>query len=289
MGRKRTLVPYAFVAPAALIILFVSAFALIYTIYLSLTDADVGVLKLQFVGLKNYASLFKQPEISLAFQKTFIFTFGTIAFSIVCGVACALGLSSLRQNSIYQPIILLPWAVAEVIAALLWRSSFTGGVGVVPYLLDRIGLQGIDFLSQSAPAMVLLILAQSWRDIGFVMIFVMAALQFIDSNIQEAARIDGANGRQIFARITLPLIRPTIVTLVLLLSIECFNLVGLILVLTGGGPALQTQTLSLYMYKEAFRFFRIARGSAIAVVIGVTNLLLVLIYLKLFNREERLF
>jgi ABC-type sugar transport system permease subunit len=158
-------------------------------------------------------------------------------------------------------VALVPWAISAVVAGVVWRWMLMPETGVITYLLGQAGIVA-EFLMHPVLALVSIVMVDAWRQVGYAAIFLLAGLQSIDPSLYEAASVDGASKWTAFRRITLPLLAPSLLVLLILLTIHALNTVDVILVVTGGGPARLTETLAFHMYKEALYYFNIGYGSS---------------------------
>jgi multiple sugar transport system permease protein len=247
---------FLLLAPALCFAALFLLYPLLNGVLLSFTNASALRPNYHFVGLENYQYLLTDQEFFVVLGNTVLLVGGAIALSIAGGLALALlvnqrmpGIALLRAG-VFQ-IWIVPW----ISVAILWGWIFNADYGIVNYLLKSSGLisDNISWFSESGPARLVLVLGFAWRLIPFMMVVSLAALQSIPTEILEAAEIDGATAIQRFVRIKLPLLRPMLFTLGLLQLVKLFQEITLPWVLTQGGPANATTTLSLYTYKLAFQ------------------------------------
>jgi multiple sugar transport system permease protein len=274
------------IAPSVLIFSAVIVYPLLAAIYLSLFDLYTPTLEGGFVGLSNYAELLASGEFWVSLRNTLIWTLGTLSLQIVFGIAMAL---MLHQNvwfrSLARSLILFPYFVSTVVAVLVWRWLFNDLYGILNHLLIGAGVMDMpaDYLGAMPNAMISLILVGAWKYFPFVVIAVLARLQTIPDALYEAARIDGAGPIARFFDVTLPQLRDVLLVIVLLRAIWDFKEFDLIFLLTGGGPVISTQTLSLLVYKEAFSLNEMGMAAAYAVVM----MLIMLVFMVLYIRRSR--
>lgn len=278
--------PWIFILPAILLVLAVTAIPIIHAFSYSLYDTQY-LKRTLFLGLAQYQGLFTDPLLRENLVNSFVFVFSCLFITLPVGMIAALILNEpIPFRIFFRTAFLLPWVVAQIVTALLWNWMVNGMYGPLTFLLEVTGVGRIDFLSHPQWAMATLVLANVWRSFGFVMIMVLAALQVIPRELYEAARCDGAGPWQCFCRITLPYLAPTLMITVIMQTLNDFNIITLPLVLTGGGPFNATQVLGIRVYKEAFEFWHIGLGSAIAVVIFIINIVFSLLYIRLLRRES---
>ncbi len=281
-----------FVVPALVYMLAFVGYPIVNNIILSLQDVNVRTLlspDKPFVAFNNYIEIFKDSVFRTSLWNTLIFTVGSLVFQFLIGFLLALFFS--RNFKFAKPIrglLMMPWMIPITITALIFKFIFGTDVGILNYILKSLGLigQNIDWLTSPGTAMIALIAANVWIGIPFNMILISTGLTTIPSELYESAAIDGANKTQSFFRITLPLLRPTIESVLILGFIYTFKVFDLVYVMTGGGPVNATQMLSTYSYKLSFDMFKYSKGSAVANVLFVILLIVSVFYLKYAYTEE---
>jgi multiple sugar transport system permease protein len=272
--------------PAALLVFGVSLYPMLYAIQRSLCETRYLELT-KFVGLGNYIQFFSDAAGRNNILTSLVFTFGTLILSVPIGLGLALLLNTKIWGIVFfRTILLLPWVVSMAVTALLWGWIYNPLYGPINYLLSVLGGAGIDFLGNPKYAMPSLILSNVWRTYPLAMVLLLAALQTIPPNLYEAARVDGANRIQMFRYVTLPMIQPTILITVIMLSSHYFNMVTQILFLTDGTPLGKTEVLSLRLFHELFISWKVGFAASIGILIVIFNILFTLLYIKLLRREE---
>lgn len=283
---KRFSIPYVFILPAVLLIFGVSFYPVLYAIQRSLYETRYLELT-KFIGLGNYIRFFAQTAGRSNILTSLVFTFGTLMLSLPIGLGLALLLNTkVRGLVFFRTILLLPWVVSMAVTALLWGWIYNPLYGPINYLLFVFGRASIDFLGNPKYAMPSLILSNVWRTYPLAMVLFLAALQTIPPRLYEAARVDGATRIQMFSYITLPMIQPTMLITVIMLSSHYFNMVTQILFLTDGTPLGKTEVLSLRLFHELFISWRVGFAASIGILIVIFNVLFSLLYIKLLRREE---
>lgn len=245
--------------------------------------------KIHFNGLENFSKLFSDSDFKMILCNTLIYVVVTVLFQFLLGFILALAIRKpFKGRGIYQAVVFLPWAFSAFSIGLIFRWSFNGEYGVVNYVLTHLHLTSskLAFLGTPGLSLMVVILAMIWMGIPFFAIMLLAALQSIPDDITEAARIDGGNGFQIFKAITLPYVKPTIITTLLLRVIWVFNSFDIIVTLTNGGPANSSQTLLSYMYNKAFSGYDFGFASAIGILVIVCLTLFAVVFMKLTNYRE---
>lgn len=275
-----------FLAPAILAILLVTIMPICMAIRTSFHETSYAVVK-DFVGFKNYISVFSETG-----WKNIQNSIRYVLMSLVIVIPTGVALGSLLNRKfcgkkIFQTLIFIPYVISQTITALLWKWLLNGSYGPITYLFYELTGRKIDFFSTTGGANLMLVLANAWNTIPLVIILTLAALQTVPGELLEAAKIDGASPLQSYFNITLPIIKPTIMTAIVMQSMEYFNMVTLILTLTGGGPFSSTQTLSLATYQNAFSYWHMDIASAYGVIIFLLNICFSLIYIRLLKGKGK--
>ncbi len=290
VGRTLTsdrVLPYLLVAPAVILVFALTVYPTLYVLQTSFTDWNLMRTVTKSVGFENYVDLARDALALRALGNTAVFLVGSLALILGLGLALALALNErVRFRTFYRSTVVLPWALTAVVVGVMWRWILIPDIGIANYMLAGLGIN-ISFFLSPAAALATMILVEVWRSTGYGMILVLAGLQGIDGTLYEAARIDGAGFWRAFRYITLPLLVPTLLVATILLSIRSVNLIDIPLVVTGGGPARMTETLGLYMWKEAFSFYHIGYGSAVAMVMFAINLALTVLYIRSLSRSRQ--
>lgn len=262
--RKVDFFPYLLLTPAGLLVGGFTILSLVFTGIVSLTNWDVARRGISFIGADNYLRAFADLELIGSFARSATFVLSVTLVSTVVGFILAVAVNrKFRGRATLRAIIVVPWVISELTTGVFWM------ILLMPDAPLGAALGGP--LRTASGAMTALILVESWRSIGFVMVMVLASLQSVDESLYEAARVDGAGPLRITWLITLPLVSPTLLIVSILLMIGNFNLVTIILALTGGGPIDATTTVALHMYQHSFLYFHIGYGSAIAILMSVVN------------------
>jgi len=283
MNRQRA--AWLFLAPALLVLGVFFILPVIAALGLSLTDYDLYALadihNLRFVGLHNYWALLHRPLFWSALGNTFYFVAVGVPLSIAASLVAALLLNSplARIRPFFRTVLFAPVVTTVVAVAVIWRYLFNTRYGLVNYGLAEIGIHPIDWLGDPHWAMPTIIAFAVWKNFGYNMIIIMAGLQAIPLDLYEAARIDGASAPRQFWHITLPLLRPTMVLVVILTVAGYFQLFAEPYVMTEGGPLQSTVSVLYLMYEDGFKWWNLGTASAVAfmlflIIFAVTTLLL---------------
>jgi ABC-type sugar transport system permease subunit len=274
------ILPYVLVLPAVVIVFGMTLYPTIHVLRSSLTDWSLNRVGVEFIGLQNYRWLFTDPQFWLTLQNTAVFSVGVLLLVLTFGLLLALALDQrLPLRTFFRSAVVMPWAITAVVTGLMWRWMMLPDIGILSYGLEQIGLR-VPFLLNSAVALGALIVIDAWRSTGYGMVLLLAGLQGIDPTLHDAAKVDGASYAQYVRHIVIPLLVPTLIVVAILISIHTVNLIDIVLVVTGGGPARQTETLGLFMWKESFQLFSVGYGSAIAVIMFGINIVMTFLYVK---------
>jgi multiple sugar transport system permease protein len=264
-GDTRTAV--AFLLPALSVLGLVALYPILALFRLSFRERILPFGIDVFVGLNNYATLFQTPRFWNSLAVTAYFALVSVTLEVLLGLGIALLLArSFRGVGWIRALILLPWAIPTVVTAKLWDWMYHPDLGVLNFLLAKGGLPAVHWLATPATAIHAAILADVWKMTPFAVILLLAGLAMIPGDLYRAASLDGATRWHMFRHITLPLLRPMLLVVVLFRVIDALRVFDLPYVLTGGGPADATETLSIYAYKMLFQTFQFGYGSAIGVV-----------------------
>ena len=241
------------------------------------------------VGLRNYTTALSSSGFWSAVERTAYFTFVSTALELLCGIGIALLLyAPLRLRWLFRTIVVLPWALPTIVNGALWRYMFNANYGVVNAALTQLHLIGAykSWLSSPFGALNIVVLADVWKNTSLVAFFLLAGLTTIPRELYEAARIDGVSAWRAFLHITLPLLRPAIVVVLVLRTIEAFKVFDIIYVMTDGGPANGTQSVTFYTYQRAFSDEYFGYGSALAYIIVLFILVLAALYIRALRSEN---
>ncbi|MBE5974120.1 MAG: sugar ABC transporter permease [Hungatella sp.] len=272
--------------------LFFVGYPIVSNLILSLQNVTVRNLvrgSRDFIGFDNYIKLMHDPVFLRAMFNTLLFTVSCLVVQFVIGFALALLFQ--KDFSFARPVrglLMIPWMIPMTVTALIFKFMFSTDVGIINYFLKSAGLitENIQWLTSPSTAMTAVITANIWIGIPFNTILISTGLTTIPLELYESAAIDGANGRQKFFKITLPLMRTTIESLLVLGFIYTFKVYDMVYVMTGGGPVNSTHLLSTYSYKLSFEMFQYSLGSSAANVLLVILLLVGVVYLKITMKGE---
>ncbi|MGN7470636.1 ABC transporter permease subunit [Brevibacillus sp. SAFN-007a] len=247
-----------------------------------------AIIEPNYVGFAYYQKFLTDSRMWMALYNTFFFTVISVAIELVLGMGIALLINRpFRGRGLVRATVLIPWAIPTVISAMMWKFLYDGQNGIVAHLFEVTGLvsdMGM-LLSTKAGAMFSVILADVWKTTPFMALLIFAGLQTIPQSLYEAASVDGASRFQQFFRITLPMLKSTILVALLFRTLDAFRVFDLIYALTGGGPANSTETISIYAYKTMFAQMSFGEGSALAVIVFLCVALISIGYVKILGAD----
>ncbi|MFC1960733.1 carbohydrate ABC transporter permease [Chloroflexota bacterium] len=284
---RRYLEPAFFIAPAFVVLIGILIYPLGYSLWLSFHEWTLRTFRagIPFIGFENYKELLSSPEFINAITTTLIFMAGAITLEFILGMGLALLLDTdLKGKRFYRSMILIPLMCTNVVIGLTWRLLYNYEYGVINYLLNQVGVDSVGWLSDPAVVMPAVILVDVWNTTSFVALLLLAGLQSMPEEPFEAARIDGAGALQRFCFLTLPLLRPTIVVTLLWRVIDTFRIFDVIYLLTGGGPARLTETVSIYIYRYGFKTFNLGFASAASFLMILIMLVIAFFLARLIGR-----
>jgi sn-glycerol 3-phosphate transport system permease protein len=274
-----------FLLPSVLVFGIFTHFGLLYNFYISLMSWRLSGTTSRWVGIENYSRFFSGDAFSLVLRNTLYYSIVSVIGALILCLGLALLLNRpLRGRGFVRTILFAPYVTTLSAAAMLWLWLYEPRFGLVNILLGWCGIPGPDWMRSAQWAMPGLILMSIWRAAGYNMVIYLAGLQSIPEEIVEAAVIDGASPRQVFWRITLPLLSPTTFFLIVTGIIASFKIFTAVAVMTQGGPLDSTQVFTYYIYQQGFMFFRAGYAAAVSTVFFVLLLLLTLAQLRLQRR-----
>ena len=269
--------------PTLIVLLVMTAYPLIFTFVYSFTDYNYlkGTENASFVLFDNYVSLFKNGYFQQAVWNTIKFTILAVVLEMALGLLIAVFVNSLKRGQkIMRTLLLLPYLLPAVTVALSWRMMLSANYGIINQFLKGLGLPVFNWFMDTKTAFGTILLIDVWQNVPFVFLLLYASLQSVSESQYEAARIDGAGTLQQFWYITLPNIKSSLALCALLRTIDTFRLFEKVNVLTGGGPAGTTSTITQFLYNYGIKSLDFGFGSAGAIVMTVLVLILSSFYIK---------
>jgi multiple sugar transport system permease protein len=283
--RKETLTGLLFVAPALVGFLVFYLLPTLRAIQISLTDWNL-MRAPKFVGLANYAKLLGDENFWHSAWVTLAYVLYNIPIQTALGLLLAVISDRLARAVSLRAVIIAPYLISNVVAALVWLMMLDPILGLVNGFLEIVGIGRQGFLASPDQAMVSVAAISTWRHTGLTALLFYAGLQAIPRHLYEAARLEGAGEWTMFRRITLPLLRPVLAFVLVTSLIGSFQVFDVIAVATAGGPSNSTRVILWYIYENAFKFNKMGYASAISVVLFVTLILVTLLQMRLLKADQ---
>lgn len=291
LTRQRNRTAWLFLAPLLTVLLLVAGWPLLRSIWFSLTDADLSLLgDARFVGLENYLvysdgawyGILADPQWWAAVWNTAYFALVSVSIETVLGLGIALVLNaSFRLRGLVRAAVLIPWAIPTIVSARMWGWMLNDQFGILNDLLLRLGLidQAIAWTAEPDRVMAAVILVDVWKTTPFMALLILAALQQLPRDCYEAARVDGIHPVRVFARVTLPLIRPALMVAVIFRLLDALRMFDLVYVLTPN--AAETAMMSTFARQQLVDFQQVGYGSAATTVMFFIIATMIVIYITL--------
>lgn len=269
--RKNALIAFSFIAPNFIGFAVLVLIPIIFSFGMSFFDYTGGTIK-AFVGLNNYIEMFNNRTFRTSFIHTILFALGVVPVTMVTSLFVAMLLNRpIRWIGGFRALYFFPYITPVVALGAVWNMLFNPDLGFVNTTLSNIFHVSLEALPRwcvsTKWSLITIMLAQIWKSTGYYMVIYLAGLQGIPGELYDAARIDGANGRQSFFRITLPMLSSTTFFVMIMLTINAFQSFELVYLMTEGGPGISSYTLVLHIYKMAFTMNRMGYGCAVSVVL----------------------
>lgn len=285
LRQKRIFWAWIFLIPSLAALLFVAGFPLLQTIWHSFTNATLYNLEeSQFIGLKNYKYLFSDPHWWSSVWITVKFTVSTVFLETVLGLMIAMMLNrKFKGRGLLRAAILVPWAIPTVVSSKIWEWLYHDQFGFINGMLKSVGLieQNIAFMGNPHLVLPAIIAVDVWKTTPFMVLLILAGLTTIPDDLYEAAKIDGANAVQAFFKITLPLLKPTLLIALIFRSLDALRVFDIIYVMQGSNES--TSTVSIYARHQMIDFQEIGIGSAASFAIFILISVFTIAYIKSLN------
>ena len=291
MKRRRAEERYArvLISPAMVVVFGIVIAPVLATLVYSLVDSDLMSSALgQFRGLHFYIKALSSEEFWMSLGRTMYFTVTSTAIETCGGLLIALLLNERFPGvRLLRAVVIIPWALPTVVSGSLWKLIFNGEYGVFNEILSRLHLISNfqSWLGNPRTALSAIVIAYSWKMTPLAVIFFLAALQSFDRSVHEAAKVDGANAFQRFFRITLPELKPTILIIIVMRTVEKFKGFDLFYLMTRGGPSNATKTLMYNAYQEAFQHLNYSEAASYSYLIALIVALMTLLYVKVMRKR----
>lgn len=265
---------YLFPLPAVIFVIVLMVFPVGYTFFLSFTDWTLTSGRaMKIVGFESYLKVLKEPRFIESIGRTFYFTFGAVFVEMILGTTLALILNrSFVGKDAVKTLLLLPLVATPVAIGIVWNLFYDPTIGVLNWVLSVLHLPQSGWVSDAKTVMPSLILVDIWQWTPMITIIVLAGLAGLSSEPYESAMVDGANARQVLFRITLPMLMPTILTAVILRSIDALKTYDIIYSMTRGGPGYASENLNILAFKYSFEYFRLGQSAGMLVFLFIVVL-----------------
>ena len=286
---KEKLKAFSFLAPALLIYIIIIVFPGIYSVVLSLFEWN-GVAEKRFVGLANYVKLFTNDDIfRIALKNNVIWIVLTVCITVVLALILALVLNGkFTGRIVYRSIFYFPYMLSWIVIVIIWKWMYNPNFGMINTFLGAVGLDSLkgSYLSNPKIALYCIFAAALWQGLGQPMLYFLAGLQTMSSDVLEAARIDGAGKINLFIRIIVPMLKETFVIVLATQIIASMKVYDIIYVMTDSGPANSTQTLATYMYNQTFSYNNLGMGSTVATIMVIIMMFIIVPYVIFSTKED---
>jgi multiple sugar transport system permease protein len=284
ISRRNRKIVSLFLLPTVVVLFVITLYPMLYAIWLSFRSYDLAKLFVPrvFVGLANYQEVLTSQSFFHALLVTFKLMALTLSVQLVLGVGIALLVSQrLPGMAIVRTLLMTPMMIAPVIVGLVWLFIYFPELGYLNYFLGLVGIAPIPWITSTRWALTAIAIADIWQWTPFIMMGVTAALHSLSPEPYEAAKIDGNSRIDVFLRVTLPQLKPVLLSLLFLRAIDAFKIYDIIYVLTKGGPGDSTEVISLYIYRQSFTFWRMGVGAAASFI----SLFVISVFITLFFRS----
>jgi len=278
---------YWTIAPLVITLLLLVAYPSVQLLRMSVSEVDIvkGQTVWTFVGAKHLETALQDPVVPVAFKNTLVFVIAVVIIETILSLLISILVSRSRHLvGLYRTVLLIPLLVPPIAIGTMWRLMYDYNYGFINQALALIGIAGPTWTASPKLAMPSIILVDLWHWTSFMFLIILAGLESQPVELNEAARVDGATETQILRYITLPLLRPTLVTAVMLRTIFAFKVFDEIFLLTGGGPGTATEVISLYIYKVFSGQFRLGYASFLALALALIISVFVIFYRRLAQR-----
>jgi multiple sugar transport system permease protein len=289
-GRKaagRTGRAFLFMGPSLLILGVFVLWPILQSLWYSLHDWTVGASTQPWVGLDNYTKLFQDPQFQRALVNTLVITVVSVAALVLAGLGLALALTSENLVSrVIRSAFFFPTVISLTTVGMVWRFLLDPDIGLVGGVTRALGLGAVDWLQSTTWALPTIIFVNVWKNAGFVMIVLVAGLKAIPGEYYEAASLDGADRLQLLRNVTLPQLRPTMLFVTFIVTIQSLQLFDLVYVMTGGGPLFHTETLVTKLYRDGFVNYETGYAAATSWVLFLVVVLVSVLQLRIFRYND---
>lgn len=279
----------AFLLPTVVLLLALTIFPFFYSLWLTFGKVSfIGGLSIQFVGFRNWARLFSDERFWNASSNTLFFVAIAVGLEYVIGLGLAILLSQsrIRGGGFFRVLFLMPMMLAPIAVGYMGRMMFNPTRGPINHILTHLGLPAVAWLTDTETAIYSIILMDVWQWTPFMFLILFAGLKTIPPDFLEAARVDGASRWQLFRHVIFPLLAPASLAAVLIRVLEAFKIIDTIYIMTGGGPGISTESMTLFGYSLGLTAFDLAYGSTIAFSLFVMVLVISIVLLLMTRRFQ---
>lgn len=272
-------------APAIAVLAFISIYPFFWMIYMSLHDVDIGMI--QWNDFANFLKLPNDTRFLMGWVLLIQYSAMCLFLQVVIGVFLAVALNGSRFEKVIVTTLLMPMMVAPLVAGMVWYFLYNGTFGWYHWLLQSLGILGAKSILASADtAMIGLVLVDVWQWTPLIVLITLAGLKRVPQDQLEANMVDGASPVRNFFAVTLPNLYPVLLIAIMLRFMDNFRFIDSVLVLTGGGPGNATKILPVYLFEVSFKFFKLGRGAAIALILLIVTIILGKLLVRVFDRQQ---
>jgi multiple sugar transport system permease protein len=272
-------------APAILVLAFISIYPFFWMIYMSLHDVDIG--KAEWNNFENFTRLASDTRFLMGWWLLIQYSVMCLALQILIGVFLAVALNGSRYEKVLVTTLLMPMMMAPLVAGMVWYFLYNGTFGWYHWLFQSLGILGPKSILASAnTAMIGIVLVDVWQWTPLITLITLAGLKRVPQDQLEANMVDGASPFRNFVSVTLPNLYPVLLIAIMLRFMDNFRFIDSVLVLTGGGPGNATKILPVYLFEVSFKFFKLGRGAAIALILLIVTIILGMLLVRVFDRQQ---
>lgn len=276
---------FLLMAPAILVLAFISIYPFFWMVYMSLHDVDIG--KVEWNNFENFTRLVGDSRFLSGWWLLIQYSFLCLVLQIAIGLFLAVSLNGSRYEKVLVTTLLMPMMMAPLVAGMVWYFLYNGTFGWYHWLLQSMGILGSrSILASSSTAMIGIVLVDVWQWTPLITLITLAGLKRVPQDQLEANMVDGASPFRNFVSVTMPNLYPVLLIAIMLRFMDNFRFIDSILVLTGGGPGNSTKILPVYLFEVSFKFFKLGRGAAIALILLIVTIILGMLLVRVFDRQQ---
>ena len=284
LAQRRNLFQHALVAPPLLFFAAFAIFPLLFTLWVSLNYWPVGG-EHRFIGLRNYQQILSDLSFQISLRNNILYPLVTVPLEYVLGFGAALLINQVtRGQRLVRLIAFMPMMLTPIVVGFIWKMLFYPSYGPIDYVLWKIGLPKVDWITNPYAAFASVVVTDVWQWTPLVILIMLSGLRSLPTEPFESARVDGASDWRIFGDMTFPMLLPYSIVAIVLRSIEAFKLFDIVLLITCGGPGVSTSTVTLIAYFTSFRTANMGPAAAMSVLLLIIVVVLAIIFLRLMQR-----